>query len=431
MYLVLGDWNCGAEPIFRTLPGGLAVAGGASAGSPIQAYANRDGIYIAVPGASLLGFRGQLTELTGSDPAAAADSMFQSISVGNKSIGLGGSIAASIAGSVSGGSGPLQEIQKIIKKARDEGRALTDAEKLRVRQLSDAGAGSDPGPAQSRGAEVPLRQAQGPSGSTVLQNPQIAGELAARLVHVCGLMAHSRWPLCPINGAIVAVPMSATNTDVGAQQWGLVAREDLLIADYALKLRFPVYLLVGGVEDLPGAKTFFTKFALDKGNQRLGKGFPLNPDLTAEGRVTAVESVGRWIFGGLLPYWTLRMMRVDQPEDVRANAQLARFLNELDQRTGPMAKLLSRALATEVDRPPLFAGLYLAVLLAENASETKFTRDFFTKIDSTQGYVQWTEEALAEDASYRTLARLGTLATLVIILLVVALAVYVGVKKFG
>jgi len=424
MYLVLGEWNCGYEPVFRMLPGGLAVNGGTAASSPLQAFANRDGIYIAVPGACLLGFRGQLTEYAESDPAAAAGSMFQSIGAAGKSISIGGSIAASIAGSIGGGGGgPLQEIQRIIKTARDQHRPLTEAEKLRVRELSDSDGGAK--------ANVPLKPMKGgPTGTTVLQNPQIANELAARLVHVCGLLASTRWPLCPINGAIVAVPMNATNTDVGAQQWGLVAREDLLIADYALKMRFPVFMLVGGAEDLPGGRAFFQKFAQDKGNQRLGKSFPLNPDLTVEGRAPAVETVARWIFGGLIPYWALRQMRADTIDDSKHNGQLVRFMHDIRTRSESMARLLSRALATEVDRPPLFAGVYLNVVLPDAPGEAKFVRDFFVKVEQSQGFVQWTDDAYAEDSAYRTRAKLGMMAAFTILGATIAFAVYVVMNKW-
>ena len=58
MFLVFGEFPSGFDALFRALPGGLTVAGGSAPGSPIRAFANRDGIYLTVPGASLLGIQG-------------------------------------------------------------------------------------------------------------------------------------------------------------------------------------------------------------------------------------------------------------------------------------------------------------------------------------------------------------------------------------
>ena len=176
-----------------------------------------------------------------------------------------------------------------------------------------------------------------------MQNARLVAEANARLDHVCGLVAQARWPLCPLNGAVLAVPAVVSDRDDGAQQWGLVAREDLARAEAAFRLRFPVYTLVGGVEMLPGGFTFFERFAAEKGAQRLGKSFPLNPDLQPAAVGQEVEKAARWVFGSLLPYHVFKQTRTDAPADSRENASLVRFLIELRRRAPRLARLVGRA----------------------------------------------------------------------------------------
>src|SRR5262249_29334456 len=245
---------------------------------------------------------------------------------------------------------PLNEIQQIIRRARDENRPLNDDEKRRVRELSAGG------PARPAAAAPP--PTPGAAGS-VLQNLRLGGEATARLGPVLRRVAATRWPLCPVNGAILSVPIEVSDRDDGAQQWGLVAREDLARSEAALKLRFPVFALVGGVEALPGGGTFFERFAVEKGSQRLGKGFPLNPDVRPADFEAQGEKGVRWVFGGLLPYWVFKLMRADgEPRD---NGGLYRFMVELRRRAPRLARLMSRALAVRDDQLPVFGGCYLAV----------------------------------------------------------------------
>jgi hypothetical protein len=419
IFLDFGEFPSGLEALFRSLPNGLTVAGGSAPGSPIRAFANRDGIYLAVPGASLLGIQGWIGGSEGEPTGGGSGSIAQSIGVG-ASIGIDQSVGISIGGSVVGSvgvGGPLQEIQRIIRRARDENRPLSEDEKRRVRELSAGGAAAP--------ASKPDTPAPASAGVSVLQNARLVAEANARLDHVCGLIASVRWPLCPLNGAVVVVPAVMSDRDDTAQQWGLVAREDLARAEAAFHLHFPVYTLVGGVEMLPGGFTFFERFALERGSQRLGKSFPLNPDLQPAAASTEVEKAARWVFGSLLPYHVFKMTRSDTTADSRENASLVRFLIELRRRAPRMARLVGRAVGSE-HAIPEFGGCYLAVTLPGYITDAKFAKEFFKKVESSQGYVAWTDAAYAEDASYRSMTKMGYLALGVIGVAVLALAGYVG-----
>lgn len=420
--MVLGELPSGFDPLFRSLPHGLAVSGGSPAGSPLRAFANRDAVYVTFTGASLLGVQeaGDLVDLTAA--AQQSGNPFASIGVGAQSIGvgMGDSIGASLGASMAGG-GPLREIQRVIQKARDEGRPLSDAEKEKVRQLSAGGGGAM--------TQAPKMSASKGAPANVLQNPALVEEASARLAHVCSRIAASRWPLCPVNGAILAVPVSALEKDEYAQQWGLVARHDLSVIEAGLKLRFPVFALVGGLESLPGGTTFFDTFAVDKGTQRLGKGFPYNPDAGPDAISASIEGISQWILGGLLPYWALKQTRVGGANDVDSNAGQVRFLDAVRRRGPHLGRLLSRAVAGP-DTSPVFGGVYLTVV-PPNGGDALFAKEFFRKLESAQGFVAWTDEAYAVDAQYRRLVLGGYVTLAVIVAAVIALGVYVAMTKRG
>ena len=61
----------------------------------------------------------------------------------------------------------------------------------------------------------------------------------------------------------------------------------------------------------------------------------------------------------------------------------------------------------------------------------KFAKEFFKKVESSQGYVSWTEEAYADDAAYRSATRLGYIFLAFLLLGVLSLAAYAGYVHFG
>jgi hypothetical protein len=428
VFLVMGELPNGFEPLFRALPRGVAVAGGTSSEAPVRVFANADAIYVTLSGASLLGVQeaGDIVDLT-SGPGRGGDaSIMGSVGFGGQSVSIGGgaslgasmgaSVSASMGASMAGGGG-LRKIQRIIQKAKIEGRELTDAEKAEIRGMSNTAEPASAGPAPSaQRRSSPL---------SVLQNADLVGEAEGRLTYICQRIAASRWPLCPVNGLILAVPVAALDSESKAVQWGSVARQDLSVIERTLKLRFPVFALLGGMELLPGGGTFFDAFAAEKGNQRLGKGFPLNPSGAAADVEAAIEGNAGWVLGGLLPYWALRYTRLTGgPNDTDDNAGSVRFLDASGRRGPALGKLLSQAVAGG-DQPPTFGGCYLVVGSVRDPNEAKFARDFFKKVEGSQAAVAWTADAYAADAGYRRFTMMGYVALGVLALVVVALAVYV------
>ncbi len=438
VFLVIGELPNGFEPLFRALPRGVAVAGGTPFESPVRVFANADAIYVTLSGATLLGVQeaGDIVDLTsagrgGYGSGMASVGIGQSVSVGAASIGVGGgggygesmsgSLGASMGASMAAGGG-LRKIQKIIQKAKTEGRELTDAEKAEIRQLSAGGAGDAPPKPSGKRKSAPV---------SVLQNPELVGEAEGRLTYICKKIAASRWPLCPVNGLILAMPVSALENESRAIQWGSVARQDLSVIEHTLKMRFPVFGLLGGMELLPGGGGFFDKFGAEKGNQRLGKGFPLNPDGGPDQVARGIEGNAGWVLGGLMPYWALKYTSVSGgAEDTDNNAGAVRFLTESSRRGPALGKLLSQAVAGG-EQAPTFGGCYLVVGSVKDPNEAKFARDFFKKVEGSQAAVAWTDDAYAADAGYRRWTLAGYVALVAVFVGVAGLATFVfTTKKF-
>ncbi len=405
VFLVLGPVTGVEEEWLLALPGGVLVDGATPGGSAIRAFANKEMIAVTCPGVCLLGAGIKLdvaaSAHAGIDGSVAGDGLAASIGVDG-----GASVGMSL-------GGDLQSIQKMIRKARDENRTLSDQEKREIQRLS--------------GSPVRGNEPAGGGKATLVRDPAEIDRRARRLAHLCRLIAASRWPLCPVNGAIVAMPAGRLDREDIAQQLGLNAGQDLKVAEETLKLKFPAYALVTGLDTLPGATDFLTRFAADRKTQRLGKGYPLTPDLPAVAVADSVDANVKWALNSLLPYWAFRQFHVERAGEpaapaTKANAEIFRFLNAVRDRAGAVGKFAGRVAGGEAAR---FGGCYLTARLPEFGNAPLFVDEFFKKVTATQGAVAWTDAAYAEDAGYRAATRFGYTMLIVLVVGVLALAAYV------
>jgi hypothetical protein len=398
------------EAIFQGVPGGLAVTGGSPSGSPVRAFANRDAIFVTCPGASLLGNPGTIQQ---GSPGQGLD---QSIQAGRGGPNLGASIGMDKSIGMGSVGGDIGRVQQLIRAAREQNRSLTDAERAEIRRLSEGGPAATP--------QAASRQA------TLMQDPAEVEYRQARLTHLCGLIARTRWPLCPINGAVVYIPVSDCEKEEVAQQIGLIARQDVRTAEETFRLSFPVYALLGGLETLPGGPEFLAKFAADRKGQRLGKGSPLVPDLPPDAVADQAEKATQWVFHSLLPFWVFKLFQVERGGEgpaasTRANAELFQFLSAVRQRGSAAARLVGRMAMAGDSGPPRFAGVYLTANAPELGAGPLFVDEFYRKVISSQPYVAWTDAAFADDARYRRMTKAGYIFLGVVVLAVLALAGYV------
>lgn len=424
VFLVFGRVAGLTEAIFQGVPGGLAVTGGSPSGSPVRAFANRDAIFVTCPGASGLGNPGRIQQESAPVGGGGFD-MGASIGAGAMGGGGGGGFSAGdsigmeksigMGGSVGGNIGRVQEI---IRRAQMENRSLSDAERDEIRRLSGGGA--------------PAAMVQKAGKTSLVQDPAEAERRQARLAHFCGLIARSRWPLTPINGSFVYATLGDCEREEVGQQMGLIARQDLQTATETFGLTFPVYTLFGGIEDLNGGSEFLLKFAPNRQGQRLGKGFPLVPDVPYEQVGEQAEKAALWVFHSLLPYWVFKSFGVERSGDsaamsTRQNSELFDFLNAIRSRGAAASRLVSRLAMPGDDGPVRFGGAYLTAQAPELGGPL-FLDEFYKKLFSTQGLVEWTDAAFAADAGYRSSTKMGYAFLVVVVLVTIGFGVFVGMK---
>ena len=408
IFLVLGRFSGDEASLFHAGPP-LSVAGAPGVGAPLRVYAHREAIFVTCTGASVSGRQADLLEGQGTYAPSADASAGGNLADIEKSIGM--SMAS---------GGALRDVQSIIRRAREENRSLTADEHRMIRELTGVSPAA-PSPSEARR-----------SHASILKNPAEADECAARLRYLSRLIGRARWPLCPLNGIVVLVSLNATDTDDDAQQMGLVVLRDLQAVREAARLHCPVFALVGDLERLPGAQEFLAQFPADKRRQRLGKSFPLVPEVDPEKVGNTIESSVRWIIESLIPFWVFKLFRLESPggtsgEAVESNAKLFHFLTDLRERSARLAKLISKGVVVSLDAPPLFGGCYVAG--TDTGGERAFCAGFWKRLEETQGSVAWTAEAFAADARYRSRTQMGYIALGAAAVIVAALGIWVAFFK--
>lgn len=405
VFLVLGrlDDREAEAQVFTGLPRSLLVKAAPAATAPLRIYGDREAVYILAPSASALR----------AGPSSAAPASFQGAmnSMGvDQSIGVGQSVGMDAAASIgvsAAATGPLARVQQIIKDAQRQNRPLTEQERQLIRDLSGA-----PAPSASGGA---------------LDSRKV-DEQAARLGHVCRLLARTRWPVCPLNGVVLLVSANAGDADDTAQAAGLAGQRDLqTVRDFA-ELRCPTYVLVGDLDEQPGCTDFVERFPAERRTQRLGKGFPTQPDLPREQVFAAVEKTGRWVFQGLLGYWVAKLLRLESssgresPVQVATvNGRLFQFMTKAFDQGGRLGQVVARAVAPSDEEPHPFGGCYITALKGQPA----FLAEFFKKVEHTQDNVAWTDAALAADAADSRKALMGYVVFALLVVAVAAFAAWV------
>jgi type VI protein secretion system component VasK len=249
----------------------------------------------------------------------------------------------------------------------------------------------------------------------------------ARMKYFCQLLNKARWPYCGINGAGLLFSLRVTENEGNAQKIALAAQKDLRTLSEGLKLQFPIFVMLSDIDKWSGAASFLARFPEEKRKNRLGRGFPLAPDVTMEKYPALVERDVEWVFDHLLPYWSFRFLRLETPniesaeEAVQSNAEVFHFLAQSQQRAPTVARMVAKALEPDEDNLPLLGGCYV---VAQSAGQPWFTQDLFAKLEGAQDYVSWTQAAFDEDDDYKAWTWYGYGFLILVWLLLAGLAYY-------
>jgi hypothetical protein len=402
LFLVVGHAGISYERLLKGLPRDSVLTGVTPTTAPLRMFGGRDALYLACPGASLA------AKALGFGPADAAGTAAAD-APGTKTIGAEFDLTKSI-------GADAEEVARIMRGVRQQGRHVTEDERSQIRGLSLADDGPEPSALRPQ----------------IVQSPETVAVQEARMFYVCQLLAKARWPFCPINGAALVLSLNASENEGDAQKIALAAQKDLNTLRAGLKLEFPTFVLLADLEQWSGAATFLARFPEDKKSKRLGRGFPLAPDVPLTQYAGCVERDVQWIFDHLLPFWSFRLLRLETPnvesseEAVQNNAEIFRFLAQSQQRAATVGRMVAKVMQPDEESHPLFGGCYV---VAQGGGQPWFTQDLFTKVEGAQDFVAWSQEALDEEEDYKTWTWYGYGILLLIWLALGALAYYYFSQK--
>jgi hypothetical protein len=382
LFLVLG-WPSKSETSFFQSAGVRAVVKQVPANpdGPLHVTASREGIWLTCPGASLLG-QYNPNVLGEASPEATLAGKTDDGSDPFKSIGIGQ------------GGGETLRVEDFIATFRE---------------------------AQARARARPKR----------VGDPEYH---AARLRHLARLISRDRRGFCPINGILIALPISVVDSKSDADEIAAACRADLTAAFDVFRMRCPVLTMICGLEDLPGFAELVDHLPADQLRKRMGQRFALVPNLPASAVPEKIEGAVESITSSLFPSMVFALFQIEAPggeatESVlKENCQLFRFLNATQEKQDRLAHLVKDCLPTLHAEPIMFGGCYFAGTGLNSANEHAFASGVLMRmVREDQDSVTWTAATLSDDAAAWRQARYVKIA----LILIIALGVLFGVALVG
>ncbi len=324
VFLVLGDPVGGVTSLFHASGMPLAVSDiPRRADAPIHVFATYEAIFVTCPGLSALGHlarsRAAHVDVAASPPSTPASA-----------IGLASDVAPA-------GRTAEAAVATTVDVATEPARAAT---------------GGQPAP-RERSLEILLSQ-----------TAEVEA-IARRFKYLCKLLLRDRQPYCPINGILLLLPFSATDSESEARQAGTACHLDLTLVREALLVDCPVFALMCDLETAPHFDRFLSDFSEEQRSQLMGRTFPLVFDLPVAERIQKVEAGGDWIGHAFLVPLFYRVLRFGATgdavrDDMRENTRLFRFFADMHGRARRLGRLLGRLIALDQRGQVMLGGCFVA-----------------------------------------------------------------------
>ncbi len=370
---------------------------------PIHLFANRDGIYVTCPDASLLSYYATKL-LTGALP------------------------------------GNSKEEMDTLATLTPEAMAKLSLSPEALTNLVTALQTDRPlGPVERREARLLVRNQHRPHISFLRNAPDIQ-EQAARLDYLCRLIVKDRHPFPALNGILLLVPFAGLDRLEDTADTAGVCQEDLRIIARATRLICPRFVVLTDMETAPGFREFAQQFDSKERRRRLGQRFPLVPDLAAldGGKhpqhphstplADRLKDLAVWLADVILPVWVYQRFHMEKPgaheptPPTQINARLLLLLGEMRKRKNLLAFVLSRSLGGV--EGTCFGGCYLMSCGGPGIGfDQAFVPGIFHRLLEEQDFVSWTPEALVTDQKCERLANLvySVLGAVVVIAMILIL----------
>jgi hypothetical protein len=357
LFLVLGWPSVSEDAFFRAAGVKAQVKQHPNdPGEPLHVTANRHGIWVTCPGASLLGQVNQTAYGTDEPGDRTMATMIDETVDPSRTMGQPG------AGE---GTMRIEDILAEYKKTQNRPKAA--------------------GGRTRRGVDNEMHE--------------------ARLKHLCRLIARDRQGFCPVNGVLVLLPVGVADPGSERDDIARACRTDLTAAFAVFRLRCPVLAMICGLETLPGFEDLVKLLPPEARKKRIGQRFPLVPELAPAEVPVKLESSVESIATGLFPSMVQTQFQVEAPgaenivPQLRVNSQLFRFMTGILEKRERLARLVKDCLPVLPGQPIMFGGCYFAATGSESDTQQAFASGVLTRMmKEDQNSVTWTEDTLADDA---------------------------------
>lgn len=209
-----------------------------------------------------------------------------------------------------------------------------------------------------------------------------------------------RYPVCNINGIVLAVPYAWTSSP-GLAQLSDVVKIDMGTLQETIGAKCLCFTILTGIEQFQDFRTYMSRLDKPQLDRRFGCGFP-NPSLYSP--VTEdVERTHAW----LMQYFERQVFELFQRKlGDPTNGDLFRLLDRIRKARSNFTRVLKQAFPDEVVDPVYLGGVYFASFEPVSGVRLPFFNGVLAKLmQEHDEVVGWTEKSLAEDKQMERLAR--------------------------
>lgn len=414
IYLVVGTKSERQErAIFGASRTGMRVEGVPEGPAPIHWYANPDGIYICCSDASWTSALASLREELLLDAAGRGLGDRESVSVqrmGSQRPVPPPVTSTSPSPTSSGEIGGTMMLDEFV---------VPDAESpSRTANLASADTDRDLEPTMASAVEEEMEDlGRELSIEPVIVSSQYSSATLQELQQLGRLLRQVREPVCGLNGVVLLIQLEAIHGSTEEMdELKKAMRADLETIHHASQVRCPVTTLVVGLEQERGFRELIRRVGKERAEvQRFGKKF----DVEVIPEATLMAPLSAHVCGAFED-WCYTLFREEKSLAHTGNTRLYELLAKV--RLGwksRLGELLARTIGCDASpegkqNAYLYSGCYVAAT-GDTADRQGFVKGVLDKLNDEQEFVEWTPEAIREDARRRWLIRVGLVACFVAI----------------
>jgi hypothetical protein len=241
------------------------------------------------------------------------------------------------------------------------------------------------------------------------------------LTYLCRLVDQVRRPFCPINGALVQLPLNLIVADDQGTFTKEAVSSDLQVLCREFQLRFPAMTLVTGWDDDLGFQEFSRRMGSDKRRlNRFGKGFGIgDPPLKDQLAALCMHACRAF------EHFIYELFRKQDALSKPGNRALYSLLCKVRRYLYPrLDRIVADGMGVEDGQntlAPLNAGCYFAAGSAHEDTRA-FVIKAFERLIETSEDLEWTAAAERSNQRYYTLAYASLVASGVLLGLSILIA---------